>query len=850
MNRPEHYWTLPAAEALATLESAPTGLSTIEATARLKLFGRNVLAGTAVRPWIHLLASRFASPLVLILVGAALVSLLVRDWIDAWIVLTIILLTAVLGFVQEYRASAAIDALRRRVSVRADVIRDGVVTTIPAERVVPGDVIELSAGSLVPADALVLEARDCFVNQAMLTGESLPVEKRTGTCAADAGLASRDNCVFMGTSVRSGWARVAAMDTGRTTVLGGIAGRLLRNAPETEFERGLRRFGNFLIKLMLSVVLVVFTLNIVLHRPTLETLLFAAALAVGLSPELLPAILTITLSHGARAMARKGVIVKRLGAIENLGSMEVLCTDKTGTLTRGVVELDAALDPDGQPASEVLRLAALNAHLQTGMRNALDDAVVDFATRNLAAVPAVTKLDEIPYDFQRRRLTIVTGTTEPGSALMIAKGAVENVLDVCTRVRGNTGEQPLDGTLREALMQRFVAWSTHGFRVLAVAVRMLAVRPHFDRADERDMTLIGFLLFFDPPEPQAKSTIAGLGELGVAVKIITGDNRFVAAHVAEAIGMPVEGLLTGGELRQLSDEALWQRAPATTLFAEIEPNQKERIIAALQKSGHVVGYIGDGINDAPALHAADVGVSVDTAADVAKDAADFVLLRHDLDVIRRGIDEGRRTFANTIKYVLIATSANFGNMTSMALASLYLPFLPLQATQILLNNLLSDIPAMGIASDRVDSAWARSPHRWDIRLIRRAMVLFGLTSTGFDLLTFAALLTLTRASQEVFRTGWFLESLLTQLFALLVIRTSQPLLQSHSGTFLKWSALAVMLLALLLPFLPGSHLFGFVRLSPGIFAAVLGITTLYVLVSEATKRLFYRHIDRTGQHDH
>jgi Mg2+-importing ATPase len=363
------------------------------------------------------------------------------------------------------------------------------------------------------------------------------------------------------------------------------------------------------------------------------------------------------------------------------------------------------------------------------------------------------------------------------------------------------------------------------------------------------MTLVGFLLFFDPPEPQVRATLAGLGALGVAVKIVTGDNRFVAAHVAEAIGMAVTGVLTGDELRRLSDEALWHRAPNTTLFAEIEPNQKERIITALQKSGRVVGYLGDGINDAPALHAADVGISVDSAVDVAKDAADFVLLRHDLDVIRRGIGEGRHTFANTIKYILITTSASFGNMISMALASIYLPFLPLLATQILLNNLLSDIPAMGIAGDNVDPAWERSPHRWNIRLIRRAMMLFGLTSTAFDLLTFVALLALAHGSQEIFRTGWFVESLLTELWILLVIRTSRPLLRSRPGAFLKWSALATMVVAVLLPFAPGRRLFGFVPLPPGILAAVLGITVLYVVVSEATKRMFYRHVDSGSRSD-
>jgi len=842
MSQVERYWARPDDEVLAALDARRDGLESPAAASRLKRFGRNVLAAGAARPWLRLLLGRFASPLVVILLVAALVSLLVREWIDAWIVLGIVLLTAVLSFVQEYRASVAIEALRRRVGITADVVRDGALRTIPAAEVVPGDIVELSAGALVPADARLLEARDCFLNQAMLTGETLPVEKRPGVCAADAALAARTNCVFMGTSVRSGWARAVAVDTGRSTVFGGIADRLMLRPPETEFERGLRRFGGFLIRLMLTVVVAVLAANILLHRPTIDTLLFAAALAVGLSPELLPAILTITLSHGARAMAREGVIVKRLNAIENLGSMDVLCTDKTGTLTRGVIELDAAVDPHGQPSAEVLRLATLNARLQTGIRNALDDAVVARGGREGVDTATAAKIDEIPYDFQRRRLSIVTGAAAPPDAVMITKGAVENVFDSCALARIDRREVAFDEALRTELTERFVDWSTQGFRVLAVASKPLPLRERYSREDEAGMTLEGFLLFFDPPEPQAKAALAALGTLGVAVKVVTGDNRHVARHVAEAIGMQVGGVLTGAELQSLGDEALWQRAPSTTLFAEIEPNQKERIITALRKTGHVVGYLGDGINDAPALHAADVGISVDTAVDVAKDAADFVLLRHDLNVIRRGIDEGRHTFANTIKYIFIVTSGNFGNMISMALASVYLPFLPLLAKQILLNNFLADVPSMGIAGDNVDREWERTPHRWDIRLIRRAMLAFGLTSTVFDLLTFAVLLELAGGSHQLFRTGWFVESLLTELWVLLAIRTYRPFYRSHPGRFLKWGVVATSLVAVALPYLPDALLLGFVPLPGPILAAVIAITALYVAASEAIKRPVYRHL--------
>lgn len=842
MGHVERYWARPAEEVLAALDSRSDGLTQAAAASRLTQFGRNVLTGPAARPWLRLLLSRFSSPLVIILVVAALVSLIVQEWVDAWIVLGIVLLTAVLSFVQEYRASVAVEALRRRVSVTADVIRDGVLQPIPAEQVVPGDIIELSAGALVPADALVLQAKSCYVNQSMLTGETLPVEKHPGECPAESALASRHNCVFMGTSVRSGWARIVTVDTGRATVFGGIADRLMLRPPETEFERGVRRFGGLLIRLMLTVVVVVLAINIMLHRPTVDTLLFAAALAVGLSPELLPAILTITLSHGARAMAREGVIVKRLSAIENLGSMDVLCTDKTGTLTRGVIELNAAVDANGQSSADVLQMAVLNARLQTGIRNAMDDAVMACATREGLAAGTAAKVDEIPYDFQRRRLSVVANLGPAAGPLMVTKGAVENVFEVCTSTRIDQHEVAFDQAVRAALMQQFIGWSRQGFRVLAVASKTAPAKERYDRNDEAGMTLIGFLLFFDPPEPQVTVTLMALGALGVKVRIITGDNRFVAQHVAETIGMKVNGTLTGTELQRLNDEALWHRAPSTDLFTEIEPNQKERIIAALQKTGHVVGYLGDGINDAPALYAADVGISVDTAVDVAKDAADFVLLKHDLDVIRRGIDQGRHTFANTMKYIFIATSANFGNMISMALASLYLPFLPLLAKQILLNNFLSDVPAMGIAGDNVDREWEQTPHRWDIRLIRRSMLTFGLTSTAFDVITFGVLLAMAGDNQMIFRTGWFLESLLTQLWILLVIRTYRPFYRSQPARFLKWSAGAMMLVALALPFSPAAALFGFVPLPGSILAAILAITALYVVTSETSKRFFYRHL--------
>lgn len=837
----DRFWAFDLGQLAAALGTGPAGLSVAEAASRLRRAGAGSLTeGRRFPLWVRVLAARFANPLVVILLVAALVSMLVREWVDAWIVLGIVVMTAVLSFVQEFKAQRAVAALRQRVTLTSRVLRDGELRTVPNAEVVPGDVIELSAGTMVPADGRILDARSCHINQSALTGEMLPVEKQPGVCPADATLEQRSNSVYLGTSVRSGWARMVAVDTGDDTVYADIARRLRARMPKTEFERGLRRFGTVLLVLMLTVVLVVLAANIVLHRPTVETLLFAAALAVGLSPELLPAILTITLAHGARAMAARGVIVKRLDAIENLGSMDVLCTDKTGTLTRGSVELSRALDLDAEPSPEVLRMGWLNASLQAGIQNPLDDAILARGASEGVVLGGTQRIDEIPYDFANRRLGIVV--QEQGLRRLVTKGAVDNVLAVCARAGAEGREVALDATLRARVREQFEAWSNQGYRVLAVAWRSVPAQPRYAREDERDMVLAGFLLFFDPPEPGVAHTLDALRRLGVAVKIITGDNRFVAGHVADAIGMQVEHTLTGAEMQALDGAALRQVVSRTTLFTEIDPGQKERIIVALQRAGHVVGYLGDGINDAPALHAADVGVSVDQAVDVAKDAADFVLLRHSLDVLQQGIEEGRRTFANTLKYIFITISANFGNMISMALASVLLPFLPLLAQQILLNNFLSDIPAMGIAGDNVDAEWQRTPHRWDMRLILRAMLVFGLTSTLFDLLTFWTLLSISGGTPQLFRTGWFVESLLTEVCIVLVIRTARPLHRSRPGRFLAWSVPFVALAALGLPYTTLGTWLGFVPLPPGVVALILVICLGYVAASEATKGLFYRRL--------
>jgi Mg2+-importing ATPase len=835
------YWSRAPEELFATLQSSPQGLSSASAHERLSKFGRNSLKSHKKAAPLLLLLSQFKSPLVLILVFAAIISVITGEWIDASIILAIVIASAVLGFVQEYGASNAVEKLRSRVTLKVNVLRNGERQTILAEEVVPGDIVVLSAGNIIPADGVVIEADDFFMNQAILTGETFPVEKKAGAVTETASLADRTNSVFMGTNVSGGSAHVLICETGRHTAFGQIAEKLTLRPPETDFERGIREFGGMLTKVMMALVLVVFAINVFLTKPVVDSLLFAVALAVGVAPELLPAIISITLSKGAQSMAKKGVIVRQLAAIENFGSMDVLCTDKTGTLTLGVVSLDGALDPKGEHSDQVLLSAFLNAHFQTGLANPLDKAILQHAQHEIGRFK---KTEEIPYDFMRKRLSIaVQDTTQNKSTYtLITKGALDKVLEASSYIQEEDGKAvPLNEKRNEALKAKFAEWSEQGFRVLGVATKEVAPQLEYPVEEECNMTFIGFLLFLDPPKPDAQKAIVDLKNLGVTLKVITGDNRRVAVHVAQTTGMEVTGILTGAEMNQMSDEALWRRADQVNLFAEVDPNQKDRIISALRKTGHVVGYMGDGINDAPALHTADVGISVENAVDVAKEAADFVLLEQSLDVLRLGIEQGRQTFANTLKYVFTTTSANFGNMFSMAGLSLFLPFLPLLPKQILLNNFMSDFPAMTIATDAVDPEMVDRPRRWDVNYIRNFMIVFGLISSAFDFITFGVLLLVLRASEDQFRTGWFIESLFTELFILLVVRTRRSLFKSKPGAWLWVSTLLVGLVALILPYLPGvGPIFGFVPLPPLMMTLLLAITGLYVIVNEFAKQVFYR----------
>jgi Mg2+-importing ATPase len=824
------------------LGSGPGGLSSEAAAAKLREVGPNSVEDAPQLSAFRLFLRQFESPFVLVLIFAAAISVLLKQWEDGAIILIIVLGSTLLGFSQEYRASKAVEQLKRRLALDCRVLRDGAQKTVPVSTVVPGDLVLLSAGNLVPADGLVIEAQDFLVSEASLTGESFPVEKRPGIVKRETSLAARTNAVFLGTSVQSGTAKVLVVETGRRTEFGKIGAQLKVPHPATDFERGVSNFGYLLLRVMVFIVLFVLTVNLLLGRPLIQSLMFAAALAVGMSPELLPAIISVTLASGARAMSKHGVIVRRLEVIENLGGMDILCTDKTGTLTEGSIVLKEALDAAGRPSDEVRRLAFLNASLESGIENPLDAALVAAGKSAGLATSGVRKIDEIPFDFLRRRLTIVVAEdAAPKQHLMVTKGALSNVLEVCSSLEREGSDIPLTAGLGAELDKTAQAKGAEGFRVLAVATRRMAPKERYDRADEQDMTFRGFLVFFDPPKPEVQHTIDDLAKLSVHIKVISGDNRYVTAHLARAVGLNPQSMLTGDDLGKMSDEALAQRAPRTDLFVEIDPQQKQRIVRALQKTGHSVGYLGDGINDAPALRAADVGISVMEAVDVARESADIILLSRDLDVLRSGVEDGRRTFANTIKYISIDISASFGYLVTMGLATPLLPFLPMTAKQILLENLLSDVPSMTIPSDNVDADSIAQPPRWDIKAIERFMVVFGLIGSVFDFTTFAVLLLVFHTNEATFQTFWFTVSLLSDLAVVLVLRTRRPAFRSRSSPLLLWSTVAALLLALAIPYFgPVSSAFGFVPLSAPQMGAVIVIVIAYIAATEGAKYFLYR----------
>jgi len=827
-----------------------TGLSSAQAAERLKRVGPNRLIPARQRAMVLQFLLHFKNPLVLTLLVASGISALTGDASGALIIGLIVLMSVTLDFVQSYRAGQAADRLALQVAVTATVLRDGMPGELPVARLVPGDVVLLSAGNLVPADARVLQARDFFVNQAQLTGEPYPVEKRplAGASAQspqhkgvtdhqDADTAAPDR-VFMGSSVVSGSAQVLLERTGSNTALGQIALSLSRPAPSTAFELGTRRFGMLIMRLTLLLVLFTLLVNVALQRPVLESFLFAVALAVGLTPELLPMVVSVTLTRGALRMAALNVIVKRPSAIQDLGAMDVLCTDKTGTLTEARIRLERHVDAAGADSPQVLTLAYLNSYFESGLKSPLDDAIL---AHEDVDVSGWLKIDEVPFDFERRRVSVLV--ERDSARRLVVKGAPEDVLRLCTHYQDSAGQaMALDAAAQTRINALFDSLSEDGFRVLGIAWHDVALdHPHAVVSDESALIFAGFAAFLDPPKTSAGQAIHAMAASGVAVKIVTGDNERVTRHVCTQLGVPVQGVLTGTELAALNDDALQARVASVNLFCRVNPAQKNRIILALKKRGHVVGYLGDGINDAPSLHTADVGISVDGAVDVAKQAAAMILLEHDLTVLHAGVLEGRRTFGNVMKYIMMATSSNFGNMFSMAAATLFLPFLPMLPLQILLNNLLYDVSEVTLPLDHVDAEDLAQPRHWDMGFIRNFMLSIGPISSLFDFLTFFLLIRLFDAQASMFRTGWFVESMATQVLVIFVIRTRRNPLRSRPDRWLAMTSLAVVATAMALPFTMLAPYLGFTPLPLAYFGLLAALVASYLLVVEGGKQWFYRH---------
>lgn len=832
------FWDRPLQELFELLKATPNGLTAQDANRRLRVYGPNSLARESPFAAVFGFLRFFANPLVLILVVASGVSLALGEHVGGLIIIAIVLLSVLLNFFMEFQARHAVEEIRKQIAATAAVLRDGREQELPAAELVPGDIIRLKAGDLVPADGRLLSVKDLHVRESVLTGESLPVEK----VAADLsdgkhGVADASNSIFLSTAVQTGIGTALVVCTGKDTECGEIAERLASRPPETEFGRGVRHFGIMLTWVTMFLVLFVMLVNIVFHRPVLESFLFAVALAVGMTPEMMPMIITVTLARGARQMTKKKVLVKQLSAIEDFGSVDILCTDKTGTLTEGEIELDRHVDLQGNVDENVLRLIYLNSRFQAGIRSPLDDAILKGEP---PSIPDYDKVDEIPFDFNRRRLSVVLRHGD--EYLLITKGEAESVFAICETVTVDGSPQPFDDARRAAAEATLKQLGSDGYRALGVAVLKVAKRDAYTVAAERGMTLAGFAAFLDPPKQGVLSVLEALRRNGISVVVMTGDNQYVTRKIAREVGLAADRILLGNQVDTMDDASVARQAEDGAIFARVSPEQKNRVILALKGRGHVVGYLGDGINDAPSLHAADVGISVMNGVNVAKDAAKIILLEKDLAVVNDGVIEGRRSFANIMKYIIMGTSSNFGNMFSMAAASLFLPFLPMLPSQILLNNLLYDISQISIPGDNVDPAMAQRPKRWRIGFIRQFMTIIGPISSIYDFLTFGVLLWVFHASanESLFHTGWFVESLATQTFVVFVIRTAANPFRSRPSRPLLISVLAVVAVATVLPYTPLGSLLRFTPLPASLLGAIAFLTATYLLLVQAVKSWFYR----------
>lgn len=836
---------LPQNEIFQILRSSETGLSSNEVKSKLKEFGYNEISKVQDHSVITESLARSVNPLFAVLIISAIISGVTGNAVSASIIVLMVVLSIVIDYIQSHRSFVEVEKLKASVLSKVSVLRDNKWEDILVRELVPGDIIYLSAGDLIPADSILITAKDLHVQQAALTGESLPIEKEISANEKNIkNIFESMKVVFSGSSVVSGIATAIVVKTGLHTELGKIAKSLSLRPPKTEFEEGIVRFGFFIAKTILLLVLFVFIASIYFKRELLESLLFSVALAVGLTPEFLPMITTVTLAAGAVKMARKKVIVKNLASIQNFGSIDILCSDKTGTITSGKMELIKYVDINGNTSERALLFSYLNSLLQSGIKSSIHEAVLQHINMNPLDIAILqhehpdmqpyNKIDEIPFDFERRRSSVVVDKN--GTHILISKGAPESILGLCVNYELDNKVQIVGHGDKNKFQNIYKNFSAQGYRVLALAYRKVSPQAAYRAHDEHDLTLLGFLVFCDPPLIDAAELINALKEVKVNVKILTGDNELVAQTICRQIGIDPERILLGTEIDQISDQDLINKAEETLIFARVTPHQKQRIITVLRQRGHIVGYIGDGINDAPALHVADVGISVAGGVDVAKESASIILLERNLKVLRDGILEGRKSFGNIIKYLMMGTSSNFGNMFSMAGAFLFLPFLPMLPMQILLNNLLYDIAQLTIPTDHVDEAFIRKPRHWDIDIIRRFMFYIGPISSIFDFLTFYVMLKLFSASESLFQTGWFVESLATQTLVVFIIRTAANPLKSRPSLALFLSVSIVVLIGILLPFSPIASMLGFVKLPFYYFIFLIVTVILYLIIVQMVKQ--------------
>ncbi len=859
----EEILSLPSDELLSRLGSSTTGLTTEETEGRLETYGSNEVARKGRRSVFVEFLSHFRSPLVIILIIAAIVSGVLGQLVDAIIILSIVLVSVILDFSQEYRAERAAEALKRRMATMATTFRNGTKQDIEIAGLVPGDLIALSAGDIVPADARVISARDFFVDQSALTGESFPAEKAARPLAeADIADTSKwNNYLFMGTSVTNGTATAVIAKTGASTQYGEIIRKSAEKKPETEFESGLRRFGSLIMQVTFALIIFVFFINALFRRGVLDSLLFAVALAVGLTPELLPMILSINLGRGSAAMSKKGVIVKRLAAIQNFGSMDVLCADKTGTLTENRVTVILNVDMEGNDSEKVFLYSLLNSRYQTGLRSPLDEAILKHREVN---TDNYQRIDEIPFDFVRKRLSVVV--RDSGETLLITKGAPEEIARVISHYELDGAIYDLTEEARSKVERRYRDLSSQGFRVLSVSYRKVTEsKAPYSVADEDDMIFLGFIAFMDPLKETAGESLELLRQAGVKLKVLTGDNEIVTGKICQQLGFQVYqfrrgkkyndtvghitrtveiepiNIVPSSEIEKMNDDALARVVERADIFTRVSPAQKNRIMNALKANEHVVGFIGDGINDTPSMKVADVSISVTNAVDIAKESADIIILRNDLKVISDGVVEGRKTFGNTMKYIMMAVSSNFGNMFSAAGASLFLPFLPMLPIQILLNNLLYDFAQLTLPTDNVDQTYVQRPQRLQTSFVRNFMLSFGPVSSIFDFLIFFIMLFVFKASAPLFQTAWFIESLFTQTLVIFVIRTRKtPFYRSKPSKLLVLNIVVILIFALVLSFTFIGTFFSFVALPLKFLLMLAAFIVAYLGLVELMKKWFYR----------